>query len=477
VYKLILHHTYKAAGQAVDLTPYGHHGFRTGVGFSQNGMFPGSGALIFNQGSSDVRVPVTPVWQQLIALKIEVTAYLDNATADPLFPVHRLNLVEGEMSFAFFVNSKRQLVGTFLAPATAGGAPTWHGADSHQNAPDGVERLVPLNQWVRLTYEHDGFSTLRLYIDDVLVAENTSLIAGVPAVQMTGTHIGHWPPNDPRYTFEGMIDEVKIWKYDPDFTMNEFFCRIAGGKELNCWRPMFEMIAGLLSNPETSEYFIDFMACIERRITTFVRDLLSSGTDTATMNDRFAKEFLKLWCSGYVDSKAMQDFLYRWFEWISKVLGPDYLSHFIAGIQDCIEVFDKRTGLWGKLISLQMDCDPAFSVYLGLIEELYNKFNPDDTEGEKPIFPTSPLREYKPEPDAPADPVKPDEKEPSADGKEPSADEKETSTDKKPTEPRSPDSGAIADKSQEQTTATTPATPVSFFEKLIQLLRRFLPWI
>src|SRR5206468_11779941 len=40
-------------------------------------------------------------------------------------------------------------------------------------------------------------------------------VGPVRTVAAHGIAIGHWPEPDPRYTFEGYIGEVQLYKYDP----------------------------------------------------------------------------------------------------------------------------------------------------------------------------------------------------------------------------------------------------------------------
>lgn len=356
--KLILHHTYKSNGQAVDISHHGTHGFLTSVTYQPDGTAQGSGVLAFSGGNSNVTVPNSEVWQRLGAVKIEMWVKLP-----PNPPVQRLNLVEGELAFAFFINSDRSLMGTFLGPASPGASPTWHGADSVNQSPDGVARYVPLDQWVKLTYIHDGMSSLRLFIGDTLVAGNYNLVAGVPSVQLTGVHIGHWV-GDNRYTLTGGIDTLKIWKYDPEAPIKQFYCRPMDPKELACWGRFYNRFAREWDDKENGNILQYLMICVERAVEHLVRLVRSKGERALETNRKFSHEYRKLFCSGKMDSKEMEDFFVRWLNWLCELLGKDEMNRFIDQIMLCWQRYESKMDWLKKAAEAIPECDEPFTGYM-----------------------------------------------------------------------------------------------------------------
>jgi hypothetical protein len=217
MFQLILHHVYRKGPYAIDISGARNDGLVTAVGYMDTGASAGSGALLSKSPYARVRVPPSAVLESLFALQIEVVVRVDALGG-------RRNLVEGADSFAFFVDEWGRLWGTFNGPQYKGGPPTWHGASSGADSPNGISRTVPVGKWITLRYEHDGYASLRLYMDSKLVAANYSLLSGVPAVTGAGVNIGNWTIAD-NYQLDGAVDDVKLWRYDPDDGFGHFLCR------------------------------------------------------------------------------------------------------------------------------------------------------------------------------------------------------------------------------------------------------------
>ncbi|MBZ0303467.1 MAG: IPT/TIG domain-containing protein [Anaerolineae bacterium] len=355
MFKLILHHTYEILGEAFDLSGYGNHGFRTSVPFQPNGMSANSGTLTFSGGPSRVQVIDKPVWGELAALKIEALVFLDNLG-------QRRNLVEGDSSFAFFIHPDGVLWGTYLGLAGTSTTPAWVGANSDvATSPDGIKRTVPLNKWTKLTYLHDGIATIRLYIDGQLVAINSTLRSGIRPVGGTGVHIGHWPGDD-RYTFSGRIDEVKIWKYDPDVPDREFFCRLQDARQIDCWGRLFKQLADLLADREQGQRYGAFFACLWRAQTDFLRAIRSKGEEVIQELEKRGLAYIEIWCSDDLGGQAMQNYLTDWLKWVESV-APGALANYQKEIQGCIQEFkmEKVMITLGKEIA---QCDPSFAALI-----------------------------------------------------------------------------------------------------------------
>ncbi len=368
MFKLILHHTYKLAGEAVDTSHNENHGFRTAVPFLPDGISPGSGVLEFAGGPSRVRVTNKPVWQHLRALKIE--AWVKLAALG-----QRRNLVEGDSSFAFFIHPDGLLWGTFLDSAhrtlpIPGYGPDWVGANSDSlYAPDHARHTVPLNTWTKLTYLHDGISSLRLYIDDALVGANYNIRAGLRSVGGLGVHIGHWPGDD-RYTFQGQIDELKISKYDPDVPYKQFFCRPMDARQMNCWRQVFDNMAAMLSNGEQSRRLIGLMRCLSSAEEELVRASRSKGEVAIKRSDEFSVRYRELWCSGRIDGPEMKKLMRDWQRWLLTLLGRDYMIKFRYHTQRCWREYG-GDAWFGAIAKHVADGDPRFAQYTKLLTKLW----------------------------------------------------------------------------------------------------------
>lgn len=192
--RLVVHHAYER-GSAFDLSENGNHGHLTSVG-AGSGAFEGS--LRFTGGPSRVDVRPHPTLAAMRSIAVRARFFLD-----PQGGAHRHNLVEGHLSFALLVESNGALTGSIL-DATG----TWR---APQTSPGAVTNRV----WHEAAMFHDGISHARLFLDGTLAAERFDIPGPIRDVANFGLAIGHWPDPDDRYTLEGHIDDVKVWRDDP----------------------------------------------------------------------------------------------------------------------------------------------------------------------------------------------------------------------------------------------------------------------
>lgn len=193
--RLVLHHTYERR-LAFDVSEHGNHG-RSAAVFSGTGEFASS--FRFTGGPSRVSIRPSPTLQQLRSLRVRVRfVHLPSAPG-----TRRHNLVEGHVSFALFVNPDGSLQGTIVQRDG-----TWDGVRT-------VAGVVQPNQWCVVELDHDSLSHLRLFVNGVKLAERFDIEGPVRSVGPNGVAVGHWPEPDDRYTFEGWIDDVRLWAWDP----------------------------------------------------------------------------------------------------------------------------------------------------------------------------------------------------------------------------------------------------------------------
>ena len=193
--KLVVHHTY-INGMAFDSSGNRNHGIPYSVTQS-----PPPFAPAFSFDSLDSRIVVNPSasLEELIAVRVVVSFNLSPAGGF----TRRYNLVEGEFSFALFVQPDGSLMGTIL---DANG--NWSGATSAAN-------LVSADKWHRAELRHDGVNQSVLMLDGVTVATSYNAQGPVRSVGPRGIAVGHWPEPQGLYTFEGNIRELWVYKYDP----------------------------------------------------------------------------------------------------------------------------------------------------------------------------------------------------------------------------------------------------------------------
>ena len=367
----ILHHTYKLNGDAVDVSGNETHGQRTDTQHVTDGRSTETGALEYIQPSSDVTVPAAPVWDRLRALKLELWVKLDELG-------QRRNLIEGDRCFAFYIQPDGTLIGTIYAPARAGADPTWHGANSDDDSPDGTTRTVPTDEWVRLSYLHDGVSTLQLYVDGELVAVNNDMYAGVGSVQPKGVQIGHWV-GDGRYTFSGLIDDVKVWKYDPESGLEQFFCRPLNSEQRACWKRIFDRMGDAAENPDRSTALIKTIHCIWQEVERLIREVRSQGVAARQTQREFVSRYQDLWCCGAIAGPAMRNLLEEWFAWLAEVVGEARIWEFQDTVWACYQEYEADEWLQSEDDPGLAECDPEFVSYLDLVHDVFGGPNEPDS--------------------------------------------------------------------------------------------------
>jgi len=194
--KLVMHHTYRQ-GLAWDVSKHFNHGDPIQVTV---GAGPFENSFLYNQPGSRVVVRPSETLDNLRSLRV-----VSRLLVTPLGGgARRLNIVEGHLSFALFVNPDRSIQGTFLDPNG-----NWVGPRSSPG-------VIPPNTWLEIDYRYDGISLGQIFVNGVLVAARYDMRGPVRGMGPHGIYIGHWPEPDDRYTFAGYIGETRLWKYDEE---------------------------------------------------------------------------------------------------------------------------------------------------------------------------------------------------------------------------------------------------------------------
>jgi len=206
--KLVIDHSY-ALGIAWDKTLYRNHGVphQTQLG---SGEYEGS--LSFAKGrtapGSMVVVPTSPILRRMGAVRTRAQVYLNPRGTTP----RRHNIVEGHLSFAFAVYPDLSLKGSFLAPDDQ-----WIGVQSRAN-------IFPLRRWNLVEFWYDGVGAAAITLNNQTVASTAvpnallsrPLAGAVRGIGPLGVFVGHWAALDDRYTFDGYIRRLQVWKRDDD---------------------------------------------------------------------------------------------------------------------------------------------------------------------------------------------------------------------------------------------------------------------
>ncbi len=225
-WELILHHSYSGTpGVAFDHSPghaaHGRGADLTTADFLLDGQSEGSGAVRIRRRG---RIAVNPTahWDQLSALSVELIFRRERADGNG-------HLVNAPGSF---------FVGLFSGGQLDLGVTTrWHTPGSHLGllrhsvtlSDYGVDQM----DWVRAGYTYDGVSNVQLYLNGELVkAWNDRPLE--PIRPTTSLTIGN--DKSGGLPVDGLIDDVKIWRPDPNRITHDFLIRILDGGVSDCWR-------------------------------------------------------------------------------------------------------------------------------------------------------------------------------------------------------------------------------------------------
>ena len=350
--KLVLDHDYRQPFPAVDASPFSNHGVVLDAPHVANGAQPGSGALRFSQPHSSVRVPLKHCWTRIGSLVVEAVVRL---TAAP----SRRNIVEGDGSFALFVAPDDTIVGSVYSLTDGNTSPTWNTVSSAANTPDGVIRKVPLNQWTRIVFQHDGITRARIFIDDQLVAVRGDYRSGVPGVASTGVVIGNWTLTS-QYAFAGDIDRVRVWKLKEDAALREFRRR-GDGETRDGWDEILECLRCSLNADQ-----LVLLAQLFEIWQELLRELFRA-IHQATAADRalflsLLERYRAAWRENTLDEDESVATLRALFDLILRWLGVPWLQRAVAFAKALMRLLDDAEDCFkrGRLKKL----DPALVSFL-----------------------------------------------------------------------------------------------------------------
>ena len=260
-WELICHHTYKWGGTATDLSVYDSHGTTAGLdpsAFRQDGATPGSGAWRFDATTRDgILIQPNAGWGPLVGVRVEFTARINTSG------IHKVGatLIDADNSFHIAVYP-RHIGAKFRGDPVVYG-PSWDWVVSNFRMKN--------HQWVRFVWEHDGLSEMRLIIEGAEIVGHL-VLSGVPGVGPKGISIGN--TLDGRHPWTGDIDEVKVWRLNPNRVRNQFLGRPIDKATADCWaRYVDSMRAAFAKYPDCARQ----LTGDARRCESCVREIAAQG--------------------------------------------------------------------------------------------------------------------------------------------------------------------------------------------------------
>jgi hypothetical protein len=342
-WELILHHSYSGTpGVAFDHSP-GHASHGRGVDldpsdFVLDGQSAGSGAVRSRRRG---RISVTPTanWGQLSALSAELVFRREKADGSG-------HLVNGFGSFFIALFSDGQLE---LSVTTK-----WHTPGSSLGllrfgvslADFGIDHM----SWVRAGFVYDGVTTVQLFLNGELAKTWTDrpLTPLRPVDTLTiGNERGGTLP------FDGLIDDVKIWRPNPNRITRDFLIRILDGGVSDCWRDWGRKFRHALT--DLAVHDVECADSLFRQVNKAQAAIAASVAHSAATRQAWEyslAEYQRLWALG--DVAAIGLVLTRLLDTLSAEGVP--LDQ-VAAIRELIE-----SRCFRELLDRvpPLDCDPQF---------------------------------------------------------------------------------------------------------------------
>jgi hypothetical protein len=295
-------------------------------------LTPDGHGLRFPGPASRISIKQTHPWLQLGGIRIEIHTRLQS---------YHGFLIDGD-SFSMRVNR-----GLLIASGTGRDVINTYSADLSP----------PLNKWVRLTFEHNGFNQMALFIDDALAATR-GVINAVAGVGPKGVAIGNALDSNNGY-LDGDIDRVRVWRIDPDAMKKEFLARPLDPAQADCWARFIHGInAALAANPECAAWLVNTIGKLHQ---DFLAALAQKSQAKLDEFSEFCAQYRALWRAGLADDPAMQALLAALRDWLINegLVVPGNPAWQQIAEHECMQLLLKSLP--------RIDCDPQLLVLLRAI--------------------------------------------------------------------------------------------------------------
>jgi hypothetical protein len=153
----------------------------------------------------------------------------------------------------------------------------------------------------------------------------------------------------------GAVDEVKLWRLDPDRVSKEFFDRPMDDATRRCWDEFLRWLQNWRrDNPDCADE-------LDELIDALLREIASGIAASPATTDRFGatrRRYRELWQANQMGGPEMAALLDRFTAELHKEgINPDRLDSLHKLLDsDCYHRFRSEMP--------SLDCDPAFAAYL-----------------------------------------------------------------------------------------------------------------
>jgi hypothetical protein len=350
-WELICHHSYIGfPGVISDYSGAGSHGRAhnlTQGDFHRDGSSPGSGAVGFYDADAQITIIPTEAWAPLDALKAEVRLRLGPS------PSSSCSLIRSD-TFEFRTTEDGGLLGMF---DTAGPSIGIRLATGH-DPPHSPDYTLPLNQWVTVGFLYDGAGNAELYADGQAVAKSFSANAIGPLEPPNESITVCQPYSDK--PLNGRIDDVKIWRLDPQRLNDDFFSRPVDAETARCLRRYFEQFEDALDRHPVCARLLRHTA--REGLEKLRRDTLGESESTREHIRQWAREYRTLWRANDIDNTALAQILLDMSDWLRRVGVTADPQLQALHESECLKTIRSEIGT--------LKCDPKLTALLDSLSSL-----------------------------------------------------------------------------------------------------------
>lgn len=334
MWEMICDHKYNWGLIAADRSPWRTDGIPSGVS-----ALPGRAGLHFSSTQSQIAVPrrASDPWGRLGALAVEVVARTEQPGG---------TLVHGDQSFRIWSGSQNAIFA---------------------ETPSGVfgSSGIPLGEWVRIKFIHNGFSQYGLSYEYQLASGGggsgggaTRTITPVPGVGSSGVLIGSRIGNSGEH-FTGDIAAVRIWRADSAASHHQFASRPFDPETRACWGKFMNALQeALKANPDCAEWFTSIIGGIWQEFVQVLANL-----DAADLEEfrAMCSKYRGLWAAGRVDSIEMLTLVKQLRDWLRDkgLIDMDNPALHARLNSPCVDILRKSLP--------PLDCDAAAQALLASI--------------------------------------------------------------------------------------------------------------
>jgi hypothetical protein len=290
---------------------------------------------------SRIVIPRKPPWSALGAIQVEMSVQI------PSYPPSQQYLIAADESFGMYMEHA-------VLFGYCGKNSSMESLNTTANA---VGQFIPIptGRWVRLAFLHAGLGEMHLFVDGVLAA-TSSVTRRVPGVGSAGVCIGN--AIDMGSYLHGEINELKIWRLDPEAGWQDFASRPIDQKVSNCWHDFLLRFNEILrAHPECERLLRAGVGAALERVW---QSVVAHGAAARMQYEKFCEAHYELWRQGKIDGEEMRELAAEWIAWLRSIgIDPANDLELKSVLQsDCFRLMVETAA--------NLDCDPKFMRMMGL---------------------------------------------------------------------------------------------------------------